>query len=163
MVELSPSHMRKKWQLLYKGSRDGFGAEDFHEKCDGIPNTFTLIQSTRGHIFGGFSSKAWQSNGKFKSDNKAYIFSLVNNENEPFRRQYHVCERPSINCSSWLGPGFGRDICIASNSNVNEESFADFGHSYRHIGFTYGSEEAKSILAGVFHFKTLEIAFFSRI
>jgi hypothetical protein len=33
--------------LLYRGSRDGYGADDFHAKCDGAPATVTLVKSTR--------------------------------------------------------------------------------------------------------------------
>jgi hypothetical protein len=45
----------KVWKLLYRGSRDGFGASKFHEKCDNESNTLTLIETTKGFIFGGFT------------------------------------------------------------------------------------------------------------
>ena len=49
---------RKRFTLLWRGSRDGFGADDFHGRCDGHKNTLTLIQDTEGHIFGGFTPGA---------------------------------------------------------------------------------------------------------
>jgi hypothetical protein len=52
---------RKKWTLLYRGSRDGFGCSDFHSKCDGHSNTVTVILTTKGFIFGGFTPIAWDS------------------------------------------------------------------------------------------------------
>jgi hypothetical protein len=45
----------KQFSLLWRGSRDGFGAEAFHDRCDGHANTLTIIQDTDGHIFGGFT------------------------------------------------------------------------------------------------------------
>jgi hypothetical protein len=33
----------EKESLIYRGSRDGFEASDFHQKCDEIQNTITLI------------------------------------------------------------------------------------------------------------------------
>jgi hypothetical protein len=40
LCEFSPKH---KWTLLYRGTRDGFGAGDFHSRCDGHSNTLTII------------------------------------------------------------------------------------------------------------------------
>jgi hypothetical protein len=34
----------KKWELLWRGSRDGFGAGDFDSRCDGHANTLTLVK-----------------------------------------------------------------------------------------------------------------------
>ena len=36
-----------KFKLLYQASRDGFSTTDFHEKCDKIPNTLTIIKHTQ--------------------------------------------------------------------------------------------------------------------
>ena len=49
----------KEMKLVYRGSRDGFGAVDFHSKCDETPNNITLIKSSTGQIFGGFTTKTW--------------------------------------------------------------------------------------------------------
>jgi hypothetical protein len=46
-----------KSRLLWRGSRDGFEAKVFHERCDFHPNTLTLIRDTKGNIFGGFTIK----------------------------------------------------------------------------------------------------------
>lgn len=37
-----------KWEMLYRASRDGFLARNFHDKCDGFKNTLTIIKSTEG-------------------------------------------------------------------------------------------------------------------
>jgi hypothetical protein len=44
----------KRFVLLWHGSRDGFGAQDFHGRCDGRANTLMLILDTNQNIFGGF-------------------------------------------------------------------------------------------------------------
>ena len=41
LCEFSPNN---KWSLLYRGTRDGFGSDDFHSKCDGHSNTLTLLK-----------------------------------------------------------------------------------------------------------------------
>jgi hypothetical protein len=43
-----------KFSLLWRGSRDGFGASQFHGRYDSHANSLTLIWDTNGNIFGGF-------------------------------------------------------------------------------------------------------------
>ena len=50
-----------KINLLYRGSRDGFLASDFHEKCNYKGETFAIIKSTKGYIFGGYTKINWDS------------------------------------------------------------------------------------------------------
>ena len=33
--------------------------EIFHTKCDGIPNTITILKAKSGNIFGGFTEQNW--------------------------------------------------------------------------------------------------------
>jgi hypothetical protein len=63
----------------------GSTAQNFHTKCDTVANTLTIIKSTNGNIFGGFTEKAWDSSSGYVIDPKAFVFSLVNNENKPFK------------------------------------------------------------------------------
>jgi hypothetical protein len=52
---------RKTFKLLWRGSRDGFGAQAFHDRCDGHANTLAIILDTNGNIFGGFTPVEWES------------------------------------------------------------------------------------------------------
>jgi len=154
----------KKWNLQYKASRDGFDAEEFHKRCDGIENTLTIIKSEHGNIFGGFTGKAWNSASRYVEDSKAFIFSLVNKENNPFKA---MCTNGAfaIYCYSTYGPTFGDgyDINIVSGSNANKTSYSYFGCSYEHSDYQKGTEKAKSLLAGSYKFRTLEVEVFSEI
>jgi hypothetical protein len=125
----------KRFTLLWGGSRDGFGAGDFHGRCDGHGNTLTLIEDTAGNIFGGFTPLKWHSISKFQVDPglKSFLFTLKNPHNLPARqfvlraRRNHL----AIAISSSCGPHF-QDICVRDNCNANTDSWtADFGHSYR--------------------------------
>ena len=41
-----------KFELLFKGSRDGFDSQQFHQKCDGQGPTITIVKSdNQDHIF----------------------------------------------------------------------------------------------------------------
>ena len=92
LCEFSPDD---QWSLLYRGSRDGFSAKDFHSKCDGHPNTLTILKAKHSsYIFGGFTSVYWevglQARGTWKSDPNAFIFSLTNKDNKPIKMKIHL-------------------------------------------------------------------------
>eukprot|EP01083_Nonionella_stella_P096954 272552_1 len=40
------------WNLLYRGSRDGFRANVFHNKCDGKAKTLSIIRTDTNNVFG---------------------------------------------------------------------------------------------------------------
>jgi len=65
-----------KLELLYRASRDGWKATDFHSRCDGKGSTVTAITTTCGNVFGGFADVAWNSNSGFCSDPNAFTFSM---------------------------------------------------------------------------------------
>ena len=47
--------------LLYRGSKDGWAARDFHRLCDKKGPTVTLVKSSAGRISGGFTTVSWTS------------------------------------------------------------------------------------------------------
>jgi ABC-type transporter Mla subunit MlaD len=53
--QIMSAFARKTWNLLYRGSRDGFEAHTFHTLCDSQPNTLTIIATPENWIFGGFT------------------------------------------------------------------------------------------------------------
>jgi len=64
-----------KLELLYRASRDGWKATDFHSRCDDKGSTVTAIKTTDGNVFGGFADVAWNSNSTFLRDPNAFMFS----------------------------------------------------------------------------------------
>ena len=155
----------KKFKLIYRATRDGFRTSIFHAKCDNIPNTLTIIKSTNGCIFGGYTSVAWDSTSGFKADPTAFIFSLVNFSSAPqpslIRAKFG--NKHSIYCDASRGITFGNghDISICSHSNTTNESFAFLGSSYDFKLFDCGTAKAQSYLAGTCHFLTAEIEIFT--
>lgn len=164
MYRLGGFSLDQKWKLKYRASRDGFNAKNFHAKCDGVKSTLTVIKSTNGNIFGGFTEKAWSSVNAYVTDASAFVFSLVNKENRPFQALCTNCQN-AIYCGSSYGPTFGagQDIYVSSDSNANHSSFSALGCSFQHLDYEKGSAGARSILAGSCNFKTLEIEVFTRV
>jgi hypothetical protein len=157
LLDLCEFPVCSKWKLLYRGTRDGFGSEEFHFKCDHVPKTLSLIKSHSGNVFGGFTEQTWAGNG-YKSDPNAFIFSLINQEKKPIKMMSQ--NSSSIYCSPSCSVAFGKghDFCIASNENNNNYSY--LGPTYRHPGIKQGSEESHSFLAGTYNFEVVEIEVF---
>jgi hypothetical protein len=163
LCEFSPND---KWSLLYRGTRDGFGAKDFHSKCDGHSNTLTIIKAKgSSYIFGGYTTVSWVSSTytKWRSDPNAFIFSLTNKDNQPVKMEIKTNEdHRAIICDSEWGPTFGIDINIANNANTTRGSFSNLGHSYKHPQYAFGTNEAQSFLAGSHKFKLDEIEVYQK-
>jgi len=126
------SNPAKKFTLLWRGTRDGFEASKFHAKCDGKPNTLTVVKTTTGCIFGGYASVPWSSDGRYKQDNKAFLFSLKNPRNQPLKLNIIANNVNAIYHSSSYGPTFGggSDLHISNLPNTNSTSYSNCPSSY---------------------------------
>jgi hypothetical protein len=124
----------RKFSLLWRGSRDGFKAQEFHRRCDKHANTLTVILDTKGNIFGGFTPVEWESGREhFKADDslKSFLFTLKNPYNIQTRRFALKAEnkRRAIYCDSGWGPCFG-DMAVSDNCNANTRSSTSLDFSY---------------------------------
>lgn len=93
------------YTLIYRASEDGDSAEIFHNKCDQIPYTLTVIKSTDGYKFGGFTEETWEGEDTTKKDDNAFCFSLTKN------KIYDVInDENAIVCDPSMGPTFGSPL-----------------------------------------------------
>lgn len=167
LMDLCRFRCDSEWNLLYRGSRDGFKAVDFHLKCDNRPRTLTLIKAKSGNIFGGYTVAEWttrirHSHNQWKTDKNAFLFSLVNRWKRPARIDVGAGkEGKAIYCSTAYGPTFGggHDIQITDNANVNA-SRSNLGFTYVLPNYTYDTDAARCYLAGSYTFLVAEIEVF---
>ena len=124
----------ERFGLLYRGTEDGFEANDFHMLCDNKGKTLVLVKNTSGHVFGGFASISWVSSGGWKQAPGSFLFTLTNmhgiqptkfplkNENDT----YAMCHS-----SDYLSFGDGSDLRISSNCNTKANSYTSFPYRYK--------------------------------
>ena len=121
----------KNLKLLYRGSKDGFTKNIFHEKCNNKGPTVTLIQNKRGDIFGGFTSISWSNKEEEILDKDSFIFSLSNIYNSKPIKFNIEGKGANIHHSSTEGPNFGfkyqifdfeqkYDMVLLSNSGYSQ-------------------------------------------
>lgn len=124
-------------ELLYRGTRDGFDASDFHWKCDGQGKTLVLVKNASGHVFGGFASMPWRrpSFGVNKRAPGSFLFTLTNMYGTQPTRFPLKSERDgsAVHHEIMYGPVFGdcSDLVIESDCNANTGSFTNFPSSYK--------------------------------
>lgn len=157
--------MTDEWTLIHRASVDGFNPDAFHEKCDKYQKLLIIMRSTNGNIFGGYSNQNWYNhNNAFQSENRpvlkndldAFIFSLINKYNTPFKTN---CTSPdhAITCYQGSGPCFGNGDLSIYFFNKNSSII---GHCYR-LKHSFGSDQ-ETILAGSKEFILTEMEVFHK-
>jgi hypothetical protein len=152
---------KQKFTLLWRGSRDGFGAKEFHNRCNGHPNTLTVILDTIGNIFGGFTPVEWDCQhalGKADPSLKSFLFTLKNPHNFPARRFALKAARKdmAIGCNTVWGPSFC-DIGASENCNRTTRSATEY------LGNVYTNDtglDGRTFFTGSPNFQVKEIEVF---
>ena len=148
----------KKMNLLYRSKRDGGNVKDYHSKCDGHKNLLTLVKTTDGKKFGGFSSLQLKITGREQKDDTAFIFSLDEKQNYYIKKGkeavYFIDRGPVF--GSTLGSGSEFTINLDSLNCFKEESCCDDTGSR----CCYDYRKGKNILAGKYLFKILDYEVF---
>ncbi|CDW83643.1 tldc domain-containing protein [Stylonychia lemnae] len=143
-----------QFELLYRGTRDGFTSSIFHSRCDQQAPTLTFIASDKDKVFGGYTSIPWTQSPKLYQDDKAFIFSLTNKTK---LKPYQNFQQAVIHDKSQL-VYFGADLKIQNECNINYDSASFLGTTYATPNnLVPKSPEATSFLAGSQYFKVIEI------
>ena len=124
LKKIDPIYNNIILKLVYRATRDGDSAQDFHKKCDQIGPNITLVLTLNNRRFGGFTKNNWEhlkedikekepEVGSGKSDVDAFCFSVdlnkIYNNNE--------LDSGVIFCCNSYGPTFCRNI-FAINGNM---------------------------------------------
>ena len=73
--------------MIYRGTRNGFKAKNFHGKCDNIGATLIIIKSEEKNggmqrIFGAYTDIQWTSVCGYKAGSgNSFLFSLRDDHN----------------------------------------------------------------------------------
>ena len=96
------------YKLLYRATKDGNSANSFHQKCDNVIGTLTVIKTSKGMKFGGYIEETWNGGeGKKNNPGIAFCYSL------DLFKIYNYTDKTkySIYCSSSYGPEFYDGDC----------------------------------------------------
>lgn len=104
-----------------RGSRDGFGRNEFWHLCDQKTNVVVVVKvKNTDEILGGFNPIGRDSNLNYKNSetNDSFIFSLKNgNIGNSIFSQVKDAGLAIYNCHSY-GPCFSNDLYMNGNQNL---------------------------------------------
>ena len=126
----------KKVELLYRGTRDGSGADIFHNKCDNKGQFICLCKNEKENIFGAYSSTSWTSDNNYHSMYDSFLFTLTNIYNtNPTKFPISANQNNAAYHYYNYGPTFGgnHDLYISSNYLNNNSSYASLGNTYSDV------------------------------
>jgi hypothetical protein len=79
----------KRFQLLYRGSRDGMTPAAFHGRCDNLGPTLVLVRH-KSSVFGGYAGKSWVcppgKDPDFIDAPDSFLFNISNPYNDPITK-----------------------------------------------------------------------------
>lgn len=101
----NPEISKIDYILLYRGTRDGDKAQNFHDKIDGISKTLCVIKTPNG-VFGGYTEETWEGDNS-KIDENAFCFSLTLGKIYEFNEGESV-----IICKKDFGPIFRANFLL---------------------------------------------------
>ena len=103
---------------LFDSDIHGDSALAFHNNCDYKFNTISIVETSAGHRFGGYTSECFESPNEYfdKKDNLSFVFSLDK------QKTYDVIKgKYAISCDKNYGPYFRDDhICIVDEFFTKE-------------------------------------------
>lgn len=60
---------------LYKASRDGWSATDFHDRVDTLGSGVVVARSLTGQVFGGYNPAGWRSTDDYVTSTAAFLWA----------------------------------------------------------------------------------------
>lgn len=73
-TNIDPARDNVDLTCVYKASRDGWSAIDFHNCCDDRGSGLVVVLSQSGKKFGGFNPLGWQSSDDYGNTNGAFLW-----------------------------------------------------------------------------------------
>ena len=112
-----------KYNLLYRASEENYSSEIFHKKVDKNKNTIIFIKDINNFIYGGFTTKTWDGNKQYKTDEKSILFNLD-------KQQYYEVNDSShaIFCDKELLVVFGEGDLILGPKSIESAFPKSYGN-----------------------------------
>lgn len=121
-----------KFQLLYRGTKDGDDSETFHKLCDNKENILVLVETTKNRKFGGFCSIGYKSYGGEQKDNSAFIFSL-----DKLKTFNVIKNGTACYWGEEYGPLFAGSMIVVNNKFFTNTNYSNSKNNYYELSENY--------------------------
>ena len=107
-----------KITLLLNSNKDGDSTTTFWNKCNGKCPTLAVIQTTKGYIFGGYTTQLWKDGNIAIRDENAFVFSIDK------KKKYNIKQPENaigFNKNSWWGFGYGKNAIVVLDNCIKKK------------------------------------------
>jgi len=108
--------------LLFDTSKDGDTVGTFHARCNSKGPTVTIVETTLGVVFGGFTAMDWSNSAGYVADKDAFLFRLRPTPIKKFEVNTDAGTNAIYRHPSY-GPQFGEGFRIYTNCQSNADSY----------------------------------------
>ena len=141
-----------KIKLLFRASRDGDNNKSYHEKCDGISPSISVIKTKTGYTFGGYTDCSLNSNSGCTKTNNSFIFSFDK------MKIYKGVDGGYFHCGSDCGPWFCG--CIGADGDNYFETENSYQWEINSFKYFEGFTEEYELVGGKRYFSIEEVEVF---
>jgi hypothetical protein len=121
---------RSNFELVYRGSHDGFTARDFHQKCDDKGATLVFIAGQSAGlpvcVFGGYAATAWEGPvaGRPAASPESFLFSVTRPGSASLVKLPVVARGPNGREVLYFGAGCGPVFGSCPAIDVREKNWS---------------------------------------
>ena len=123
--------------LIYHSSKENLSNDNFRSRCANAGNTLIIIETTEGHIVGGYTNENWSSPdellmsiGYWCKADKSFIFAIGFGMSPCKMDLINVnCKHAIYNCSQY-GPAFGGGCAQCDLKVTGSRVYLNTGNIY---------------------------------
>ncbi|RHZ65598.1 hypothetical protein Glove_313g29 [Diversispora epigaea] len=123
-----------EFQLLVRGSRDGFDVKTIYNICDKVSETVIILKlECTGEILGGYNPLEWDNNqNQRKPTEDSFVFSLktANMENSILSRVITKFDSVIVNHPKYSRLRFGKALCLKGNLKTEKKCCCVHSETY---------------------------------
>lgn len=121
-------HNPVKAELKFRASDHNFLSAKFHEMCDGVENTLTIVRTEFGKTIFAYAAQKWNPSGAYINDTTGRSCIVLLDIKKKLNL---TVPTNSIYGNSSHGPTFGsHDLYIANSCNANQNSHCNPPKAY---------------------------------
>ena len=138
-----------KIKLLFRASRDGDNNKSYHDKCDGISPTISIIKTKTGYTFGGYTDCILNSTSGCTKTNNSFIFSFDK------MKIYKGVDGGYFHCGTDCGPWFCGCIGVDGDNYFKTEN--SYQWEINRWNYFEGFTEEYELVGGKRHFSVEDV------
>jgi hypothetical protein len=143
VITFIPDHLQGQnlW-LKYSLLRDGASLHTFKQYARASKDTILAIETTKGHVFGSFTSTPWRTNSSFFGGSSSFVWKMRHNRHTPCHSLFEQAEMESeIDVFFLLEEGQKPQCCTSDILGLGGGKLKEYDLNGHVIGMDNDNEE----------------------